>query len=256
MSNSDVPVLGGASAIRFARDGEVRDAYRILSGADFNRGGGATPWRTWLSCESSGRGRIFECDPYGVRAATPRLAMGRFRHQAAVCDPERYVVYLTEDEEDGCLYRFRPLDWGALIEGRLEVLCGGPGPVVWRPVPSPAALFTPARGQVPGAARFVRADGCHYANGVLAFATADGRIWSYDAEEERLDVVDATRGGLPEINMMTPEGGAGPLLRLIGQGTPEITGPAFSPDGRRLYFSVPRPAEGGVTYEVTGPFRP
>jgi len=32
----------------------------------------------------------------------------------------------------------------------------------------------------------------------------------------------------------------------------EITGPAFSPDGTRLYFSSQR--NPGVTYEVTGPW--
>ena len=35
-------------------------------------------------------------------------------------------------------------------------------------------------------------------------------------------------------------------------GGSEITGPAFSPDGRRLYFSSQR--NPGTTYEVTGPW--
>jgi secreted PhoX family phosphatase len=44
-----------------------------------------------------------------------------------------------------------------------------------------------------------------------------------------------------------------------GQPLSELTGPAFSPDGSRLYFSSQRGAtgtnEGGITYEVRGPFR-
>ena len=40
--------------------------------------------------------------------------MGRFKHEAAACDPDRQVVYLTEAERDGCFYRFRPGDWGDL----------------------------------------------------------------------------------------------------------------------------------------------
>jgi hypothetical protein len=44
----------------------------------------------------------------------------------------------------------------------------------------------------------------------------------------------------------------------LNQPGSEISGPAFSPDGTRLYFSSQRGPSGsgqGVTYEVTGPFR-
>ena len=55
---------------------------------------------------------------------------------------------------------------------------------------------------------------------------------------------------------MTP---ATVLAQLPGQEQSEITGPCFSPDGQRLYFSSQR-APGvaghpvGVTYEISGPF--
>jgi hypothetical protein len=55
-----------------------------------------------------------------------------------------------------------------------------------------------------------------------------------------------------------------PLLQVVGHEGSEITGPAFSPDGTRLYFSSQRganstpigPVSGGfgITFEVTGPF--
>ncbi|MCG5212306.1 PhoX family protein [Streptosporangium sp. KLBMP 9127] len=283
VSNSDIPLFGGASAIRFQPDGSVRDAYRILSGADLNGAGGSTPWHTWLSCEETPRGRVFECDPYGVRAAMPRLAMGRFKHEAAACDPDAEVVYLTEDEQDGCVYRFRPTEWGDLTEGTLEVLCApaGGGTVTWQRVPSPAALFQPTRHQVPEAVHFDGAAGCYYAAGTCYFTTkGDNRVWAYDATAMRLSVVYdrgeplsgvggiaggdryvAEDGGIMEINVITPEGVVAPFMRLSGHGRSKITGPAFTPDGRRLYFSSQRGASGasagtgGVTYEVTGPFR-
>jgi tricorn protease-like protein len=52
-------------------------------------------------------------------------------------------------------------------------------------------------------------------------------------------------------------GGATPILRVLHQDRSELTGPAFDPSGRRLYFSSQRGVDGrGITYEVTGPFLP
>ncbi|GAA3195303.1 alkaline phosphatase PhoX [Nonomuraea roseoviolacea] len=272
VSNSELPLLGGASALRFAPDGTIADAYRILSGTDLNCAGGATPWHTWLSCELGHRGRVFECDPYGARAARPRLAMGRFRHEAAACDPDRQVVYLTEGEPDGCFYRFVPGDWGDLTEGRLEVLCVSGG---WRPVPSPAALLKAARHQVEDARRFDGAEGCHYAGGVCYFTTkGDHGLWAYDAQTSTLErlcggvraVTAAPSGDLyvtrdtMGVDVITPDRAIAPFLRLEGHAGAELAGPAFSPDGSRLYFSSRRGPAGepgdGHTFEVTGPFRP
>ena len=74
-----------------------------------------------------------------------------------------------------------------------------------------------------------------------------------------------------EIVLITPDGLVAAFLRVANQDDSEITGPAFSPDGKRMYFSSQRgPANRslgdalgiendsthiGITYEVTGPFR-
>ncbi|TXK41975.1 alkaline phosphatase PhoX [Nonomuraea sp. C10] len=267
VSNSELSLLGGAAAIRFRPDGSVGDAYRILSGTELNRAGGATPWNTWLSCELGHRGRVFECDPYGARAPRPRLAMGRFKHEAAACDPDRRVVYLTEGEPDGCFYRFRPYDWGDLTEGALEVLCGSGR---WEPVPWPAALLKGTRHQVRGARRFDRADACHYAGGVCFFTTrGDGALWAYDAQTSAVErlcdgvraVTAAPSGDLyvtrrtTRIDVITPEREIAPFLTLAGHAGAELTGLAFAPGGDRLYFSARRGSDEGHTFEVTGPFR-
>ena len=71
------------------------------------------------------------------------------------------------------------------------------------------------------------------------------------------DVFVAEDGGNMELVVLTPEGEAAPLLRVIGQDGSELTGPAFHPSGNRLYFSSQRggPHGTGITYEVSGPFR-
>ncbi len=120
--NSEVPGgIGGASAVRFDAAGGVTAAYRILGGTSTNCAGGATPWGTWLSCEETDTGQVWECDPLGARAAVVRPAMGRFKHEAAAVDPVGKRVYLTEDLGDGGLYRFTPDRYPDLAAGVLEI---------------------------------------------------------------------------------------------------------------------------------------
>jgi len=125
VSNSEVPDAtpgqGGASAIRFGPDGQVRDAYRILDGTTNNCSGGPTPWGTWLSCEETDRGLVWECDPTGAQPAVARPALGAFDHESACVDPAGRRVYLSEDDVNGGFYRFTPASWPSLAAGRLEV---------------------------------------------------------------------------------------------------------------------------------------
>ncbi|MFI9641018.1 alkaline phosphatase PhoX [Micromonospora sp. NPDC051925] len=291
VSNSEIPLSGGASAVRFAADGTITSAYRILSGTNQNCAGGATPWGTWLSCEEVSRGFVYETYPQGGTDAVQRPALGRFTHEAAAADPVRQVIYLTEDESDGCFYRFRPTVWGDLSAGTLEVLVAGTatsGPVSWARIPDPDGSPKATRKQVSGAKRFDGGEGCWYADGTCWFTTkGDNRVWAYDVVGQRIELayddslvtggsapltgvdnITGTRsgdlyvaedGGDMEINMITPSGVVTPFVRITGQSSSEITGPAFSPDGSRLYFSSQRGTSGvsagGITYEVRGPFR-
>ena len=49
-----------------------------------------------------------------------------------------------------------------------------------------------------------------------------------------------------EICMITPDDKVSPFLRITGQAGSEITGPAFTPAGNRLYFSSQRGTSGLV----------
>ncbi|WP_028813535.1 alkaline phosphatase PhoX [Streptomyces flavidovirens] len=290
VSNSEINPSGGAGAVRFSSTGAITGAYRILSSTRQNCAGGKTPWNTWLSCEEVDRGYVYETDPWGVKAAVRRDAMGRFKHEAAAADPVRRTIYLTEDVTDGCFYRFTPTTWGDLSAGRLEVLkmgSGTSGPVTWATVPDPSGASTATRNQVSGAKRFTGGEGCYYADDTCWFTTkGDNRVWQYNAAAQTIelayddslvsgtapltgvdnvtgtssgDLFVAEDGGNMEICVITPDDVVAPFLRIDGQSGSEITGPAFSPDGRRLYFSSQRgtsgSSSGGITYEVTGPFR-
>ncbi|WP_327182946.1 alkaline phosphatase PhoX [Streptomyces sp. NBC_01334] len=290
VSNSEINPSGGASAVRFSATGAITAAYRVLSATRQNCAGGKTPWNTWLSCEEVDRGYVYETDPWGTKAAVRRDAMGRFKHEAAAADPVRKVLYLTEDVTDGCFYRFRPTSWGDLSSGTLEVLVAGTatsGPVTWSPVPDPTGA-TATRNQVSGAKRFNGGEGCYYADDTCWFTTkGDNRVWQYNAAAQTIelayddslvtsgtapltgvdnvtgsasgDLFVAEDGGTMDICLITPDDVVAPFLHIDGQSGSEITGPAFSPDGTRLYFSSQRgtsgSSSGGITYEVRGPFR-
>ncbi|HEX6310305.1 MAG TPA: alkaline phosphatase PhoX [Acidimicrobiia bacterium] len=290
-SNSEHPSVGegGVGALRFDEGGEVVDAYPILTGTQTNCAGGHTPWGTWLSCEEHDGGQVWECDPTGRDEAVVRPALGVFIHEAVAVDPKREQLYLTEDAEDGRFYRFTPARFPDLDDGVLEVAAASDrGRVRWLEVPDPSATGTPTREQVAESSAFDGGEGIWYHRGTVYFTTkGDTKVWAYDAKRETLAVVhdpaeDAASpvssvdnitmtptGDLlvaedqtddQELVLISPDGAATALLRMDARHSgSELCGPAFSPDGRHLYFSSQRGGGdggigAGVTYAVTGPF--
>jgi uncharacterized protein len=285
VSNSEVTDgLGGAASIEFDRSGTIVAAGSILAGTSFNCSGGATPWNTWLSCEETATGLVWECDPVGKRPARALPALGRFLHEAAAVDPRTGEVYLSEDDPAGRLYRFRPRHPGDLREGSLSAAQVVDGRLQWLPAdptkPDRQDATTPFNG----------GEGLWVERRLLYFTSkGDKRVWRIDLDKQRItllfdgeiapsralnavdnvmvhrrsaDVFVAEDGGNMELCMLsrhhrTQRLTVAPFLRLLGHDTSEVTGPAFNPSGDRLYVSSQRGADGttGVTYEIRGPFR-
>ncbi|MGB1557173.1 MAG: alkaline phosphatase PhoX [Oceanococcaceae bacterium] len=320
------------------------DAYAILSNTSSNCAGGSTPWNTWLSCEETDNGQVWETDPYGVVGAVPKPALGLFAHEAAVVDMRHKVVYQTEDTGDGRFYRWvaDAADYSessgslAFEQGRLQVMNiegyedGGypedAAPlrqlhrVSWVDAVEPtqpqgdvrsslgdSAPGTRFRGgeglwfyELPEGARQVPTGGSQPTRGVVFFTTkSDNRVWAYDVENDLVELIfdnEQISPGFDDVDNLTvspagdilvsedltvsgrairimvviPNQPAKVLVEVHHEGS-EICGPAFSPDGSRLYFSSQRgpnvpggqnalnfvagaPGVGtGVTYELSIP---
>lgn len=206
----ELPGLGGTTTFVYNEEtGEIESEYLSLAGTYRNCAGGITPWNSWLSCEEDTtvpegaiekeHGFVFEVPASEVAFIAdpkPITAMGRFNHEAVCVDPDTGIVYQTEDQGDGLIYRFIPNVPGKLHEGgklqalaiidqpqldtrnwdEVKVFKQNPLPTYWVDIENVLSPKDDLRyqGFEKGAARFARGEGMWFGEGELFFACTNG----------------------------------------------------------------------------------
>lgn len=201
----DLATGGGTTTIWLNEALEVTKHHLSLTGTMRNCSGGITPWETWISSEEPGsrgwfiekrHGYNFEVNPLNpLQSAEPLKAMGRFNHEAVAVDTASGIAYETEDNSNGCFYRFIPnelehFEKGGVLqalkfvdenirhtsEHPLEL--HKPYPCVWVTVdePDPDENTVAKQAQEKGAAVFVRGEGIvAHSDGIYFSCTTGGK---------------------------------------------------------------------------------
>ncbi|GKZ00419.1 hypothetical protein MPSEU_000994800 [Mayamaea pseudoterrestris] len=116
MSNSENRARGsgGVGAFTFDKKGNLIEYKRALSNTTSNCGGGYTPWQSYITCEETTNGRIYQVDPAGIRKAEI-ITMGLETNGGSFESFSSYTknasfpqFFATEDTSTGVVRRFVP----------------------------------------------------------------------------------------------------------------------------------------------------
>ena len=112
VSNSEIHSVigrkkGGVGVYKFNKNHKLIDYYMILKKTRSNCSGGKYN-DLWLSCEEYSNGKVWATDPYNNKKPYSIPDMGSFRHEAVAYCKDNGCFYLTEDNFNGSIYRYKP----------------------------------------------------------------------------------------------------------------------------------------------------
>lgn len=271
----------------------VEEKFAVV-GTSRNCSGGVTPWNTWLTCEethqtpetnnnvSKRHGYVFEVDPKKSlkENAVPIPAMGRFLHEACGVHEASGFVYMTEDQGDGCFYRFKPTTRRKLRDGgELQALRVDGKRASWITLmnPDPDQDDLRITAQKLGATPFVRGEGIAVLKDEIYFSCTTGgkeylgQIFVYNHGTETLELLyEATSADFLQnpdyltfnkygdliicedsdrtsrLLVMTPEK---KFYEIAASSESEWAGVCFSPDHKFLFANLQQSGE-TIAFEI------
>ena len=276
VSNSEIGKgRGGVYGLEFDSFGQVRNYKALLTGTNRNCNGGRTPWNTWVSCEEAKGGQCWQVDPTGLRSANRTVLGGSGGYFEAFAYDARNAsapsFYITEDEVDGALRRYRPpmnspMGWNSLHleNGTLDYLEFLPeGKFRW--------TTSLAIGRSSAEYNFQNSEGIAIQSGMMAFVSKtqkqlfllDLDRYTYTAVSTATDVLpgggefegqpDHVIVSLSQSGVLILTEDSGPTPGMFAyDGTQylsyfesnyvddEVVGIAFSPDGKYLFAAIQR----------------
>ncbi len=188
------------------------------------------------------------------------------------------------ETDDAALRQLRAVSWRDVVSPELpqsEVRSN----LSASSINAPGTLFDGGEGlwyyELPPSINTIPEGGSRATRGLVFFSTkGDNRVWALDIENQLVELIfdneqiepdfgdvdnvtvspwgdiivaeDPPQSLSSRIMVVLPNRQALPLVEVFHPGS-EITGPAFSPDGSRLYFSSQRRNGTGETYELTLP---